>query len=208
MADDVLARLLDRHGRTFADEAGIPLRDEPAPLFQLLVLTHLLAANLSADLGVRAGAALRRQLRTARALAEAGDDAVVAVLDEARFLRTHRTAELLGRTARLVVDDWHGDLRRLRDAADGDAARVGELVRECPGIGAVGSDIFCREVQAVWPSLRPFADDRVLATARELGLPGTARGLAEAAGEADLAVLGAALVRCERAGDVEELRAG
>lgn len=206
MADDVLTRLLDRHGRTFADEAGISLRDQPAPLFQLLVLTHLLAANLSADLGVRAGEALKKTYRSADALARAGDDAVFAVLDEAKFLRKHKTAELLGRTAQRVVDEWDGDLRRLRDAADGDAGRVGGLVQDFPGIGAVGADIFCREVQAVWPALRPFADERLLGTARELGLPSSAAGLADRLGDDDLSVLGAALVRCDRAGDLDELR--
>ena len=206
MADDVMTRLLDRHGRTFADEAGISLRDEPSPLFELLVLTHLLSANLSADLGVRAATALKKTYRSASSMAEAGDDAVFAVLDEAKFLRKHKTAELLGRTAQHVVDEWDGDLRRLRDAAEGDAGRVGALVQDFPGIGAVGADIFCREAQAVWPSLRPFVDDRVLGTATALGLPGSADELAEALGDDDLSVLGAALVRCERADDVDELR--
>ncbi|GAB2921978.1 endonuclease [Rhodococcus aerolatus] len=206
MADDVLTRLLDRHGRTFADEAGISLRDEPAPLFQLLVLTHVLSANISADLGVRAATALKKAYRSAHAMADATEDDVFAVLNEARFLRKHRTAAQLVQTAQRVVDEWDDDLRGLRDAADGDPGRVRDLVTDFPGIGAVGADIFCREAQAVWPSLRPFVDDRVLGTATALGLPGSADGLAEALGDDDLAVLGAALVRCERAADADELR--
>jgi endonuclease III len=204
----LLSRLLERHGTTYAEEAGITLDDKPAPLFQLLVLSHLLSANLSADLGVRAATAMRKEYRTADAMATADDDARHAVLSEARFLRKRKTAELLGRTARLVVDDYDGDLRRLRDRAYGDHDGVAALVREMPGIGEVGADIFCREVQAVWPSLRPCSDPRMADAARDLGLPHTARGLADATGSDDLSVVGAALVRCSLAGDTDELRVG
>ena len=48
-------------------------------------------------------------------------------------------------------------LHDLRD--DNDAVTsVREAVQAFTGIGPLGADIFCREVQAVWPSLRPFAD--------------------------------------------------
>jgi hypothetical protein len=128
------------------------------------------------------------------------------VLQDARYLRVHRTAELLARTAEHALDEWGGDLRRLREDAGGAADGVAERVRAFPGIGGVGADIFCREVQAVWPTLRPCADDRVLSAAAALGLPRTAAGLAERLGDDDLSVLGAALVRCDRAGDADELR--
>lgn len=203
---DVLDRLLERHGTTYAAEAGITLRDQPAPLWQLLVLTQLLSANLSAELGLRAADAMRRAFRTAAAMADATDHDRWHVLSEARYLRKERTADLLGRTARQVVDELHGDLRRMRDEASGDADAIAERLTDLPGIGPVGADIFCREVQAVWPSLRPRADERVLETARALGLPHTAGGLARAVGHDDLSVVGAALVRCDLAGDVEELR--
>ncbi|MFC7309571.1 hypothetical protein ACFQVC_35840 [Streptomyces monticola] len=43
---DVVRELLAGHGRTFADEAGIKLRDTPQPLYQLLVLSCLLSARI------------------------------------------------------------------------------------------------------------------------------------------------------------------
>lgn len=197
--DDRLRDLLDRHGRTFAEEAGISLRDEPAPLFQLLVLTALLSANLDRALGVRAADAVRRAHPTPARLREAGEDAVHEVLTEARYLRKRQTARQLVRLAEEVLERYDGDLRRLRDEADGDAGRVGEAVHAFTGIGAVGVDIFGREAQAVWPSLRPYADQRVLDLARAAGLPHTVRGLAAAAGRVGvgLEVVGAALVRSE-----------
>lgn len=198
--DDRLRDLLDRHGRTFAEEAGITLRDKPAPLFQLLVLTSLLSANLDRGLGVRAADAVRRAHPTAAKLHEAGEDAVHEVLTEARYLRKRQTARQLVQLAGEVEDRYAGDLRRLRDEAGGDPGRVGEAVHDFTGIGAVGVDIFAREAQAVWPSLRPYADDRILDLARAAGLPHTARGLAAASDRlgVGLEVVGAALVHSER----------
>src|SRR3546814_13834589 len=46
--------LLREHGTTYADEAGVTLRDEPSPLYQLLVLTTLSATRISAEIAVAA----------------------------------------------------------------------------------------------------------------------------------------------------------
>ena len=54
MDDDDLKALLDEHGTTYAEEAGIRLADEPAPLWQLLVLSLLLSARISSDIAVAA----------------------------------------------------------------------------------------------------------------------------------------------------------
>jgi len=212
MSSDPAAALdavLDRHGRTFADEAGFTVSDRPAQLFELLVLTSLLSANLDPPLGVRAAVTLRRHgLRTAEAVADAGADRLHELLHEAKYLRTKQTGRQLGELAEHALDAYDGDLRRLRDEARGEPGAVEKALTGFAGIGPLGATIFCREVQTAWPTLQPYADDRVLATAADLGLPRTARGLADLAGTDDLARLGAALVRCARAGDAEELRHG
>ena len=46
--DQVLEELLAEHGRTYADQAGITLRDKPSPLYCLLVLATLSSAPISA----------------------------------------------------------------------------------------------------------------------------------------------------------------
>jgi hypothetical protein len=107
-----------------------------------------------------------------------------------------RTATMLGDGAALAVDRWHGDLRRLRDEADGEPARIESLLQEFPGIGPSGAAIFLREVQGVWPSVAPYLDDRVRQGARELGWPDKPDALAGRAGSSeDLPRLAAALVR-------------
>ncbi|MFE0877827.1 hypothetical protein ACFW4X_23735, partial [Streptomyces smyrnaeus] len=51
----LVRELLKRHGRTYADEAGITLRDTPQPLYQLLVLSLLLSARIRSDIAVGGG---------------------------------------------------------------------------------------------------------------------------------------------------------
>jgi len=52
----VARALLDRHGRTYAEEAGIRLADEPSQRHLLLVLAMLLGARVSAEIAAAAAA--------------------------------------------------------------------------------------------------------------------------------------------------------
>jgi hypothetical protein len=83
----------------------------------------------------------------------------------------------------------------MRAEADGDLDRLRGLLREVPGIGPTGADIFLREVQHVWPEAAPYVDAKALSGAQRLGLPEDPSRLAELAGDTEPAVLAAALVR-------------
>jgi endonuclease III len=210
--DDALkTALLDRFGRTYAEEAGIRLADTPAPLYQLLVLATLLSARISADIAVAAARELSAAgYRTARAMQEAGWQDRVDALGRGHYKRyDERTATMLGDGAAQLTERWHGDLRRLRDEADGAPGRIAALLQEFPGIGPAGASIFLREVQAVWPSVAPYVDDRVRAGARAVGLPDDPEALARVAGsDQELARLAAALIRVtltkDAAGEVKQ----
>ncbi|MFI8419970.1 endonuclease [Streptomyces sp. NPDC085479] len=195
--DEKIARLLREHGRTYADEAGISLRDTPAPLYQLLVLTVLCSVRIRAATATAAARELfAAGLRTPAAMAESTWRERVTALGRAHYVRyDESTAAALGEGAALVLDRYGGDLRRLREEASGEPARIRALLREVPRIGPVGAGIFCREAQAVWPELRPYFDERSRATAAGLGLPHTPAGLARHVPPDDLARLAAALVR-------------
>ena len=78
----------------------------------------------------------------------------------------------------------------MRDADDPAA-----LLREMPGIGPTGADIFLREVQAVWPEYRPYFDKKTQQGAEKLGLPTSPEKLAELVDRQDQARFAAALVR-------------
>ncbi len=195
--DALVRELLDRFGRTYAQEAGIRLADQPAPLYQLLVLATLISARISADIAVAAARELfAAGYRTPRGMLAASWQDRVDALGRGHYKRyDERTATMLGDGAELLTERWHGDLRRLRDEA-GSVKEIAGQLQEFPGIGPAGASIFLREVQAVWPSVAPYLDERVQAGARELGLPTGQDKLARLAGsEPDLARLAAALVR-------------
>lgn len=191
------ARLIAEKGETYAHEAGIVLKDAPSPLYRLLVLTTLLSVRIGAPIAVAAARELSTAgWRTPRAMADASWQDVVDALGRAHYKRyDESTATALHDGAILLLDRWHGDLRRLRAEADGDAERVRQLLQEFRRIGPVGAEIFCREAQGVWPELRPSIDRRALDGARKAGLPADAESLAALVAPKDLPSLTAALVR-------------
>ncbi|HEY9473760.1 MAG TPA: endonuclease, partial [Mycobacteriales bacterium] len=106
-----------------------------------------------------------------------------------------RTSTQLGDGARLLLDRWRGDLRRLHDHAGGDVGRLRAGLKELPGIGDTGANVFLREAQAVWPDLRPFVDSRTARGAAEIGLPTEPAELARLVPGQDLPRLVVGLVR-------------
>jgi hypothetical protein len=199
--------LLDRHGRTYAAEAGIDLsRGTPSPLFRLLCLALLLSARIRADTAVQAARAVADAgWRTPRAMRDATWEERTRVLNRSGYARyDERTSRMLGDAATLLLAQYDGDLRRLRERAGRDPDRERSLLTEFPGIGDLGAAIFAREVQAVWPELDPFADDRALDVADALGLGRDVQDLRRLVDDApDFARLVAALVRCGLARDAE-----
>ncbi|KIR61923.1 MULTISPECIES: hypothetical protein [Micromonospora] len=199
MADDrrTAQALLEQQGRTYAQEAGIRLADRPGPLYQLLVLATLLSTRIRAGVAVAAARELFAcGYRTPQAMEAASWQARVDALGRGHYRRyDERTATMLGTGARLCLDRWHGDLRRLHREAGGSPAALRRLLTEFPGIGPTGADIFLREAQSVWPDVRPYADRRALAGAGLLGLPADPRGLGGLVDGADFGRLASALVR-------------
>lgn len=202
--------LLERHGRTYADELDIdPSSNTPSPLFRLLCASLLFSARISSEIGIRAARGLSDAgWTTAEKMAASTWAQRVDILNEVGYTRyQERTATMLGDTAELIRDRYGGDLRRLRDAAERQPDRERELLAEVKGIGDVGVDIFFREIQKTWDELYPFLDDRAADAARRLGLPADAPQLADEAGSKDRYVrLVAALTRAELADDLDAIR--
>jgi endonuclease III len=82
------AALLDRYGRTYAEDAGIRLADKPAPLYQLLVLATLLSARISSDIATTATRELfAAGYTTPKAMQEASWQQRVDALGRAHYRR-------------------------------------------------------------------------------------------------------------------------
>lgn len=195
MAD--VRKLLEAAGQTYAAEAGIKLADTPAPLYRLLVLSVLMSARIQANIAVAATRELiAAGYGTPRKMAEASWQDRVDALGRGHYVRyDESTATALGEGAKLLLDRYSGDLRKLRGD---DNAELSKKLREIKRLGPVGVDIFCREAQQVWPELRPYFDDKALRGAERLGLPTQPRKLAEKVAPDDYARFAAALVRAGR----------
>ncbi|WP_399141877.1 endonuclease [Streptomyces sp. NBUA17] len=202
----VVRELVAAHGQTYADEAGIRLKDTPQPLYRLLVLAHLLSARISGSIAVAAARALGEAgLRDPRRMADADWQERVDALGRGGYRRyDERTATQLGEEAELLTDRWGGDLRRLREEADGEVPEVRRLLQEFNGVGPTGADIFLREAQLVWPEAAPYVDRKALQGAERLGLPKDPDRLLGLAGKTEPAVLAAALVRAAVDREVRE----
>jgi endonuclease III len=206
--DRIVATLLERHGRTYAEELGIRLeRGTPSVLFRWLCAATLLSARIGAEAAMQATRALAKQgWTTAEKMAATSWEQRTRTLNEAGYARyDESSSRMLGDTAELLLDKYRGDLRQLRAAAERDPQRERTLLKECKGIGDVGADIFCREAQVAWDELFPFADRRALQAAGRLGLDDDAGRLAKRVSRKDYPRLLAALVRTGLAKDFDEV---
>ncbi len=194
---NTIRQLLKQHGKTYAQEAGIRLKNQPAPLFQLLNLALLLSARIPAQNATEAAAALKRAgLTTPRKMTEASWQDRVDVLTAHGYKRYDESAaRMLGDSAQLLLDKYSGDLRKLREAARHRVDDERQRLEQFKGIGEVGADIFLREVQGLWPEVHPFADRRVLESAGRLKLPKSPKKLSQSVAKKDFPRLAAALIR-------------
>lgn len=202
--------LLNAYGTTFAEELNIPLdKNPPSSLFRLLCAALLFSARIRESIAAKAIHALHdKGWNTPQNMLEASWEERTKCLNQAGYARyDERTATMLGDAAQLLIDRYDGDLRQLREVSNHDPRREHQLLTEFKGIGNVGANIFLREVQVVWDEVFPFADDRILETAKTLGLPDDAEALRALVGDRQFPHLVAALVRVRLAHDEEEILA-
>jgi endonuclease III len=169
----LVRRLLNSAGTSYAEEAGIRLRDTPMPLFQLLTLCMLASKPIDATIATRAARELfGAGLRTPKAVLEADRTTMISAFGRAHYVRyDESSATRLTDIAAAVRDSYHGDLRGLAGRSGHDVEAAARLLKQFKGIGETGANIYLREVQDVWPWVRPHFDKRAMQAARKLGLP-------------------------------------
>jgi endonuclease III len=188
--------LLKVAGTSYAEQAGIRLKDKPMPLFQLLTLCMLASKPIDATIAMRAARELfRAGLRTPQAVLKADRASMISAFGRAHYVRyDESSATRLAEIAGTVRDEYGGDLRQLSSRSGHDVKAAARLLKQFKGIGDTGADIFLREVQDIWVWPRPYFDERAAAAARDLGLPGDPAKLSALAPRTN-AKLAAALVR-------------
>jgi endonuclease III len=191
--------VLARYPATYGEELGVRSPATPSGSFRILTMALLMGARIRADVALAAARALARQRwNTPQAMAAATWAERAQTLNRAGYARyDERTSTMLGDTAQAVIVHYHGDLRRLRDAAGRDVNRERRSLQELPGIGATSADIFLREIQRAWNEAYPFADRRALSAADRLGLGDDVRALTRIATGDDFARLVSGLVRTD-----------
>jgi endonuclease III len=194
--EQVVRRLLSNAGTTYAEEAGIRLKDKPMPMFQLLVLCMLASKPIDAAIAMQAARELfRAGLRTPQAVLDAERATMIRAFGRAHYVRyDESSATRMADIAAMARDEYGGDLRRLADRSDRDVKAAARLLQRFKGIGETGADIYLREVQDIWTWVRPYFDERAVKAARDLGLPGDPGKLSDLAPRGN-AKLAAALVR-------------
>ncbi|MGD1257416.1 endonuclease [Mycobacterium seoulense] len=205
----LVRRLLDAAGTTYAAEARIRLGDKPMPLFQLLVLCMLASKPIDAAIATSAARELfKAGLRTPNAVLAAQRQTMIDAFGRAHYVRyDESSATRLADMAERVRDEYSGDLRKLAERSRHDVAAAKRLLKEFKGIGDTGADIYLREVQDVWSWVRPYFDDRATATARQLDLPTQPDKLGALAPQGN-ARLAAALIRVSLDDDVRRQVSG
>lgn len=207
--EEVVRRLLKVAGTTYAAEAGIKLNDKPMPLFQLLVLCMLASKPIDAAIATRAARELfKAGLRSPKAVLASDRRTMISAFGRAHYVRyDESSATRLTEMAERVRDDYSGDLREIAKRSRHDVAAAKRMLKQFKGIGDTGADIYLREVQDVWPWVRPYFDDRAIAAAKQLGLPAQPAKLGALAPRAN-ARLAAALVRASLDDDVRRQVSG
>jgi endonuclease III len=205
----VVRRLLDAAGKTYAAEAGVRVSDKPMPLFQLLVLCMLASKPIDATIAMRAGRELFSDgLKTPKAVLAADRQTMIDAFGRAHYVRyDESSATRLTEMAQRVVDEHSGDLRDIARRSSEDVGAAKRMFKQFKGIGDTGADIYLREVQDVWTWVRPYFDKRAIKIAKALGLPSDPQKLGALAPKAN-ARLAAALVRASLDDDMRRQVAG
>lgn len=164
---------------TFAEDAGIRLRNEPEPLYQLLVLCMLQAKPIRAAVAVGAARGLfDAGLTTPAALLAAPRERLIRIFGAAGYARyDESSATRLRAMSQLLIDEHSADIRTLRDTAP-------KSLQAFDGVGPACATMFAREAQGVWPELAPVFDKKALQGAAKLGLPQDPEELAALVSEA------------------------
>jgi len=190
--------LLYMYGKSFAEELDIKLESNTrSSIFQLFIATLLFSIRINTRIALEAARAVFEQgWITPEKLASSTWQSRIGVLDEAKYVRYDESmSRKLGEMAKVVIERYGGDIRRLRETAGRDPARERELLKEFNGIGDVGVDIFFREIQLNWDELYPFIDKRAAIAAKILDL--NANALAGFVSRKEFPRLAAALIRVD-----------
>jgi endonuclease III len=167
-----IGALLASHGQLFSEQLGINLATRrPDALFRWFLASMLFGARITESIAVRTYHAFEEHaLLSPHAVAAAEFSELLSIMAEGGYVRYDGiTSRKVQGAARMLIDDYGGDLNRLHDAA-ADAGDIIARLTEFKGVGPVTAGIFLRELRGIWPKSDPPPGELALLAARHLGI--------------------------------------
>lgn len=149
----LVRRLLDVAGTTYAAEARIKLADKPMPLFQLLVICMLASKPIDAAIAMGAGRELfKAGLRTPKAVLTSDRQTMIEAFGRAHYVRyDESSATRLTEMAERVRDEHSGDLRELADRSGRDVTAAKRFLKGSRESGIPGPTYTCARCRTCGP---------------------------------------------------------
>ena len=115
--EQIVATLLGKYGSTFAEQTRISLKNEPSPLFRLLMLCILQAKPISTNTEFQISLELKKGLITEETAQSASLRIMIAAFKEADYVRYNESsATYFHEAAESMLAEYGGDLREFHSA--------------------------------------------------------------------------------------------
>jgi hypothetical protein len=167
-----IGKLIKEYGEPYSRSLGIDLRRGDDEYLKWFLASILYAKPVREESATRTYKAFEAAgLTSAEAIAGAGRDRLVRLLDEGGYARydfstADRLLDVFGR----LQKDYGGSLLRLHEASRGEEDLECRLRGLGKGIGPVTVSIFLRDMQDVWPDAKPTPVPDVKNAASSLGI--------------------------------------
>lgn len=165
-------KLIQEYGEPYSRTLGIDLKKGDPAYIKWFLASILYAKPIREESATKTYRTFEANgLTTAGAIADAGWDRLVEILDKGGYRRydfstADRLLDIFGR----LQKEYGGSLRRLYEqSSDGKELEL-RLMSLGKGIGPVTVSVFLRDMQGVWPKAKPEPTPRVKKTASMLGI--------------------------------------
>ncbi|AFD00849.1 hypothetical protein Mtc_2111 [Methanocella conradii HZ254] len=167
-----VSELVSSMGEPYSKMLGIDLRMGDAEYVKWLLASILYAKPIREESATRTFKEFEASgLVDAKAIAEAGWDRLVTVLDKGGYTRyDFSTAARLLEVFGNLLKEYGGSLQRLYEASADEEDLERRLMGLGRGVGPITVSIFLRDMRSVWPKARPKPTPRVRKAMSLLGI--------------------------------------
>src|SRR5208337_1907881 len=165
-------KLVQEYGEPYSSMLGIDLRKGDKEYLKWFLASILYAKPIREESATRTYRIFEANgLTSAKAIADAGWDRLVELLDKGGYTRyDFSTADRLLAIFGKLQKKYGGSLQRLYEASSNGEDLEGRIMGLGKGIGPVTVSIFLRDMQEIWPKSREKLTPDVKKAASSLGI--------------------------------------